>query len=330
MNGRHVVQESIVVPCFNEAGRLPGTLPRLLEFCNAETELVIVDDGSTDSTAEIIARAAEHCEFVRPVLLKKNVGKGGALRAGVDVARGRRIIFMDADLATDLGAMDQARDLLASNDIVIGSRATVGATMHQTSKLRPMMGGTFNTLTRHVTGLPYRDTQCGFKCFSREAARMLFSSLTKTRFAFDVELLWLARQMQLSVIELPVNWTDVEGSSVRVIRDSVRAALDVVTMLNGSRRKVDVVEFAIQGRDEEIDESLRVAAPTADDIITLRVGSGSARILVPFGVTHPEVVSELETLLSETSPSMRIDISTLQRREVTSLVAAMSTTGALR
>src|SRR5205807_8748062 len=155
-------------------------------------------------------------------------GKGAAVRAGVAHARGRSIVFMDADLATDLRDLPALLDALDTADLAIGSRVIPGATVEGSTSARERMGRQFNRVARLVTGIDVRDTQCGFKAFRAPVAQLLFHLGVVDGFAFDVEILALARRMGYRIAEVPVHWHAVEDSRVDVMRDPVRMVRDVV------------------------------------------------------------------------------------------------------
>lgn len=213
---------SIVIPAYNESARLPETLRRLeVEFGGSSTEVIVVDDGSTDDTAEIAERACSDELAVSVIRLPVNRGKGAAVRAGVAASTGAAVLCMDADLATDLADVDRFLAHLVDAEIVVGSRAVPGARVHNTTLLRTLMGRTFNRMVRLVARLPVHDSQCGFKAFRGDVARVLFALGSVDGFAFDPEVLYLARILGCRVVEVPVDWTAVEGSSVRPVRDSI-------------------------------------------------------------------------------------------------------------
>src|SRR5947209_13899023 len=223
---RRVVQRSalsVVVPAYNEARRLKTSLPPLLDVVSdADAELIVVDDGSDDETAEVAAGFLAGLPGSKLVRLSLNSGKGAAVRAGVAHARGRSIVFMDADLATDLGDLPALLDALETSDVAIGSRVVKGATVDGASNARAHMGRTFNKVARAVMGLDLGDTQCGFKGFRAPVAQLLFHLGVVDGFAFDVEILALARRMGYRVAEVPVHWRAIPGSRVDVMRSEER------------------------------------------------------------------------------------------------------------
>jgi glycosyltransferase involved in cell wall biosynthesis len=228
---------SIVVPARNEAERLESTLRALWVACEAcNAEVVVVDDGSTDATADIAEAALKGRGHV--LRLGRHRGKGAAVRAGVLSAHAdEAVFFMDADLATNLEALPRFAAALEQADVVVSSRALDEAVVRDARWYRAVMGRTFNALVRHTAGLRVSDTQCGFKAFRPSTARRLFSLARSNGFAFDVEVLLLAQRLNLKVIELPVTWTAVSGSSVRPVTDSLEMTVDVARIVRRWRRR---------------------------------------------------------------------------------------------
>lgn len=226
-------QLSVVVPAFNEATRLGPTLERLGAFASdlpGGAEIVVVDDGSTDGTAEIAARfQALGSSWLRWIPLPANRGKGAALRAGVLASRGTEVLLCDADLSTPIEEYARLRPHLADAALVLGSRGVDESRIERRQPLyREYMGRTFNLVVRAVAVAGIRDTQCGFKLLRGDVARALFADLRVDRFAYDVELIWLARRRGYSVSEVGVTWIDSPASSVRALRDSTRMLADIL------------------------------------------------------------------------------------------------------
>jgi len=208
---------SIVIPAYNEEKRLPSTLDRVLEWICSRglefCELIVVDDGSRDGTAELAARR----EGVRLLKNPGNRGKGYAVRNGMLNAKGDWILYSDADLSTPIEEVDRLYEaaMKSGAQIAIGSRAVdrTLVTVHQ-SAFREWSGRAFNLAMRVLTGLNFYDTQCGFKLYQREAAQKVFSEQKLDGLSFDVEDLYLAKKARLKAVEAPVRWANVEGTKV--------------------------------------------------------------------------------------------------------------------
>ncbi|MCL6639517.1 MAG: glycosyltransferase family 2 protein [Firmicutes bacterium] len=210
---------SIVVPAYNEEVRLSKTLSEIQNHAAGRIyEIIVVDDGSSDRTAEIAEKFG--CLMIRhPV----NMGKGAAVKTGVMTSRGETVLITDADMAAPISELPKLEAALEKGlDVVMGSRVAPGAKVVRATFKRKLAGKVFNLLVRLLTGLPYRDTQCGFKLFRGDAARELFSRAACEGYCFDVEVLLLAREMGLKVEEVGICWADVPGSKVRLFRDSLR------------------------------------------------------------------------------------------------------------
>lgn len=223
---------SIVIPAYNEEGRLGPSLARTRDFLRRHrlrAEVLVVDDGSTDATPDLVRRLARGWKALRLLALERNQGKGAAVRAGVLAARGRCILFSDADLSTPLEELPllQARLDLGA-DIAIGSRALNRAKVEVSQPLyRVLAGRSFNLMVQLLSLRGIQDTQCGFKLFTAAAARRCFSVQQVPRFGFDVEVLFLARKAGYRIDEVPVRWINSADSRVRPFRDGGRAFLDL-------------------------------------------------------------------------------------------------------
>jgi glycosyltransferase involved in cell wall biosynthesis len=225
---------SIIIPAFNEATRLPSTLAKLGRYCAARPErieIILVDDGSTDATADLLRTppvAAANLAW-RTLRNPGNRGKGFSVRHGMLDAEGERLLFTDADLSapiTELRKLEAALD--AGADVAIGSRRErTLITTHQ-SVFRENAGRVFNAIVRATLGLPYVDTQCGFKLFTRPSAMAIFPLQRIERWGFDPELLFIARRCGYKVKEVPVEWAHAEGAKIRMIADSGRMFADVL------------------------------------------------------------------------------------------------------
>lgn len=223
---------SVVVPAYNEEKRLPQTLNEVLAFlkCQSyESEIVLSDDGSLDRTVTLAREILEG--FPHQILTTpRNRGKGYAVRQGMLAANGRYILFTDADLSTPIEEVSRFLTCLEKDqDVVIGSRALPGSRVeiHQ-NFLREAMGKIFNRIARIFTFKGIYDSQCGFKCFRRDAARRLFSEQKLDGFSFDVEIVYLAQKAGLRILEIPVTWRNSAQSRVEVLRDPLRMFWDVL------------------------------------------------------------------------------------------------------
>jgi dolichyl-phosphate beta-glucosyltransferase len=229
---RDRVQLSIVIPAFNEQARLPKTVMETIRWCTARTlgfEIIIVDDGSRDQTLAL-ARLFEESDVRVRALACPHMGKGAAVRMGALNAKGEAILFMDADGATPLDEIPKLTAALADgHDVAIGSR--VAQIEHEvvvrTSSLRRIVGRTFALLVNVLAIEGIADTQCGFKMFRRNAAEAVFPRQKLAGFAFDVEVLFIARRLRFSIAEIPVNWVAQPGSKVNLVTDSARMLWDV-------------------------------------------------------------------------------------------------------
>lgn len=221
-----------MIPALNEERRLPPSLARIAAYLDQrglEAEILVVDDGSADATAQVAAEQLRGRRG-RVVANRENRGKGYSVRRGALEAAGRWVLLSDADLSTPieeyakLAGVARDRDV----DVVIGSRALRDSKVEVRQNIvRETMGKTFNKAIRAMTGLGFRDTQCGFKLFDRERTRPLFERMRVDRFAFDVEFLFLCSRFRLKVEEVPVIWRNSPDSRVSILRDPANMLLDV-------------------------------------------------------------------------------------------------------
>src|SRR6266403_2643950 len=228
---------SIVIPCFNEQGRIGETLRVAIDYLAAnapDSELIVVNDGSTDATAAIAREKLDGARIRTRVLENfPNRGKGAAVRSGLLAAQKPIGLFFDADLSTPLGETPKVIEPIANDDVDIafGSRAIDRSLIGQHQPWRREQGGrVFNLLVRLTTGLPFWDTQCGFKAFRLDVCRPILESAHIDGFAFDVELLYLAQRAGLRIREIPVRWNHAEGSKVDFIHDSLRMLCEVIAL----------------------------------------------------------------------------------------------------
>ena len=218
---------SLIIPAYNESARLGGTLERVLAYVHAQgwnAEVIVVNDGSRDNTAEIIKSFAANDPILRLVENPGNRGKGYSVRNGMLNAHGEVLLFSDADLSSPI---EEAPKLLAAldqgADIAIGSRWLRSETQTQRQPLhRQLFGRIFNLLLRLTLGLKFKDTQCGFKAFKQPAARAIFPLQKIERWGFDPEILFLARKFSFKVKEIPVVWGHSGGTRINPLVDGAR------------------------------------------------------------------------------------------------------------
>ncbi len=223
---------SVVIPAFNEEQRLPATLETVRSYLKTKSldfvEVLVVDDGSQDRTAAVVRECAAADPRIRLLQNPGNRGKGYAVRHGFTEAIGDWVLFTDADLSAPIEELDKLAAVIAETGSAgaIGSRALNRALVgrHQ-SLARELSGRTFNLLMRLATGLPYHDTQCGFKVLSRAAARAVATCQQIDGFGFDVEILYIAKKRGFRIVEVPVRWFNAEGSKVS-LWNGMQAFLD--------------------------------------------------------------------------------------------------------
>ena len=227
---------SIVIPAYNEEQRLGPTLSAIdshLAEAATTAELIVVDDGSQDATTATAEAFIPASNLTLKVLRQeKNRGKGACIRTGVEAATGQFVLFTDADLSTPIDEWLKLKAAIeAGHQVAIGSRglSTSQIEVHQ-PWYRESMGKVFNLLIRMLGLSGFKDTQCGFKLFTSDAAHAIFSRLTLDRFGFDVEALLIADRLGYKTAEVPVIWRDAGGSRVHAVRDSTLMAWDLLTI----------------------------------------------------------------------------------------------------
>lgn len=230
---------SIVIPAFNEEQRLPSTLEALHAWVRDNAglctinEVLVVDDGSTDGTGELVKSKAQHWSALKIFSLPQNQGKGAAVHMGMRHAQGEWILIADADMATP---WDELKVLLKSaqtSDLVMGSRALSGSQIIKRQHwFRQSLGKSFNHLLKWIMGLPFKDTQCGFKLIKNDSAfrEKILPRLEVQRFAWDVELILFFLHQQRRVQEVPVRWEHKEQSRVHIVRDSFEMLFTVIKL----------------------------------------------------------------------------------------------------
>ena len=233
---------SLVIPCRNETARLPATLRAVSAWLDAgdrKVEVIIVVEKSTDDTAELAQRQAAADARFRAICNPVARGKGFAVKTGMLAATGDIVFFMDADLSVPLRFIDEFLPYFEKADVVFGSR------QHRETVIpikqpffRVFCGRMFNLALRICGATSFKDTQCGFKGFRREAAQAVFSRLTLDGFGFDVEALALAEALRLRIVERPVEWSDAPGTKVRALRDGTSAFFEAVVAAKRAKKKL--------------------------------------------------------------------------------------------
>lgn len=226
---------SVIIPAYNEEARLGRTVMCVEEYlrhCGYSWELIVVDDGSTDDTVRVATAAFTSPHSSRVLRNPRNMGKGASVRAGMLAAKGRYRLFSDADLSTPIEEVEKLLRALQGDgaEVAIGSRRMKDSHLEQRQPFyRELMGWVFNLLVRALVLPNIRDTQCGFKLFTADAADHIFPKQRLDGFSFDVETLVLAARQGYRIEEVPVRWIDSPASRVRAVRDSYHMFLDVVT-----------------------------------------------------------------------------------------------------
>lgn len=228
---------SVIVPAYNEEQRLAESLPVIISYLSRQLytwEILVVDDGSRDATSRVAQEIAGECNC-RVIRNEPNRGKGYSIKRGMLEARGSYRLFSDADLSTPIEELEKFwPEVEAGSDVVIGSRAVRGAQLEvRQAFYRELMGRVFNTLVQLMLVGGIRDTQCGFKLFSERAAEKIFPEQSLQGFAFDVELLVLARRYGFMIKEVPVRWINSPATKVSALRDSTRMFADLLRLKLG-------------------------------------------------------------------------------------------------
>jgi glycosyltransferase involved in cell wall biosynthesis len=224
---------SIIIPAYNEANRLGTTLDRVLAYVGAQqwdAEVIVVNDGSRDATPDLVRQYAQRYPLLRLIENPGNHGKGYSVRNGMLHARGDVLLFSDADLSSPIEEAPKLFSAVGNGaDIAIGSRwVRPELQTRRQSLVRQFYGRSFNVAIRLILGLKQKDTQCGFKAFTRDAAHKIFPRQLIERWGFDPELLYLARRFDLKVEEIPIAWAHVEGTRISPLRDGLRMFAEVL------------------------------------------------------------------------------------------------------
>ena len=245
---------SVIIPAYNEERRLQNSLEHVVAYLDRQpfsSEVLVVDDGSTDATTSIARNYAGEHATVRILTYTPNCGKGHAVRIGMAEAHGQLMLLCDADLSTPIEDVEKLLPWVQDGyDVVIGSRALPDSDLrvHQ-PWLRERLGRMFNLVVRVLGVRGFADTQCGFKLFTRRAARGIFPRLFTDRWAFDVEALLVAQMMGYRIREVPVTWVNAPGTKVDVVRDACTTLRDLLRirtayLLRRPRRRLIIEETA--------------------------------------------------------------------------------------
>jgi dolichyl-phosphate beta-glucosyltransferase len=224
---------SIIIAAYNEENRIAPSLSRISKYCftsQLDSEIIVVDDGSGDRTVEVVNELRD-IPNLRVISYRPNMGKGYALRKGVLLSKGDIILLTDADLSTPIEELSKLLPLIFAekNDIAIGSRSlTQSQIIKKQVFWRQGMGKIFNKIVKLLVINDFKDTQCGFKLFSRDAATCLFKEARINRFAYDVEILALAKRRGYRISEVPVRWINSPESKVKPLRDSAQMFFDLL------------------------------------------------------------------------------------------------------
>lgn len=249
---------SIVIPAYNESARIPATLQSILSYVRAKgwtTEIIVVNDGSRDTTAEVVREFARTSPEVRLVENPGNHGKGYSVRHGMLQAVGDVVMFTDSDLSAPIEEAELLFAAIAQGaDIAIGSRwLEKGRQTHRQPLYRQFFGRCFNAVTRAVMGLKFADTQCGFKAFTRDAAQTVFQLQTIEGWGFDPEILFIAVKRGYRIVEVPVSWAHDERTRMSYLKDGMKMLREIATIRWNALRglyskKVDGDQRAPQAR----------------------------------------------------------------------------------
>lgn len=239
-------QISIIIPAFEEEARVGETIKRILWFLretSTPAELIVVDDGSKDATTDIAEAVFEKAADIpgKVIRYEQNRGKGFAVKTGLLAAAAPIALFSDADLSTPIEELPKLVDLIQDGefDLTFGSRALDRSLIGTHQPWRREQGGkVFNLVVRTLTGLPFWDTQCGFKAFDMTKFRPLLDLMQIERFGFDVEFLYVAKRHGLRLKEVPVRWNNDERSKVSVVRDSIRMFKEVTEIRRNAKRGI--------------------------------------------------------------------------------------------
>ncbi len=222
---------SVIIPAYNESDRIAPTIEKISEYLDSKKmsyEILVVDDGSTDGTPALIEKLAQDNPSLRLLCNEKNEGKGNAVKKGVLNSWGEMVFFTDADLSTPIGEIAKFFTEFPASDVVIGSRSIAGADVQIHEPIvRELLGKTFNKIVQLLCVPGIVDTQCGAKMFKKDAAHKIFPLVQTERFAFDVEVLYLARRLGYKIKEIPVRWLYESNTRVRTFLDGPKMLWDI-------------------------------------------------------------------------------------------------------
>ena len=261
---------SIIIPAYNESQRLPATLDKVLAYLAQQgwnAEVIVVNDGSRDNTADVVRDFARRNSIVRLVENPGNRGKGYSVRNGMSQAKGDILLFSDADLSSPIyEAGKLLRALAQGADVAIGSRWVDADLQTQRQPFyRQLSGRVFNLLLRVVLGLKQKDTQCGFKAFTRRAARSIFPLQRIERWGFDPEILYIANKFGFKTAEVPVEWANDERSKISPLRDGTRMFMELCSIRwNAIRGLYRVKAGGGKSSGGVASSQLPVASPSTD------------------------------------------------------------------
>jgi dolichyl-phosphate beta-glucosyltransferase len=229
---------SIVIPAYNEEKRIGKTLKKVYEYFKEkkiEFEIIVVDDGSNDKTVEIVEKFSFDKKEIRILKHEKNMGKGAAVKTGILNAKGELILFTDADLSTPIEEFKKLKKEIENGyDIAIGSRGLKDSKIVIPQPFyRRIIGKIFPFLVRLIVINDFKDTQCGFKLFKKEAGKKIFSQLKTDGFAFDVEVLARGKKENFKIAEVPVVWINSPYSSVKIFKDSFKMFISLLKIRSG-------------------------------------------------------------------------------------------------
>ena len=241
---------SIVIPCYNEAKDITSNVNKVKDYLNdkkIDHELILVNDGSKDNTKEVI----EAIPGVVALSYDKNRGKGGAVKYGIEHATGDYTLFMDADLSTDISAIEKVIELAPNYDLVIGSRHAEGSVIKKKQPfLRVFIGRCCRLLVKMLFHTKFKDTQCGFKAMRTDVAKQIVEKQLINDFAFDVEYLYIAKLNDLSIYELGITWSDDRGSTVSPIKSSLRFFKDIAKIRSYKKKYFFTKEAALRHKSK--------------------------------------------------------------------------------